>query len=155
MYNLEFKLEKKDFLNLSNDLLEIQRYKKSHRINSAIVVFFTFWICIILIKGWISIAYGTLISGLIINIITTKTGEAMYHHEKAADLNHKFEFKQNGFSHNTCDLLTEYEYNDIKELYDTRNSVIMYLYKKIMIFIPKRTIKNIKLYEFIKDKTCL
>jgi hypothetical protein len=151
MYNLEFELEKKDFLNLGRDLLTIKKYNKPYLINGGIALILIYTISIIIFKNWMSIVYATLIPFLVLYGIQNN-GQTMYKAAKDAGLNRKFVFGDSSFSIETGGSAANYSYTDIKELYNTSNNVI-FVCKHILLFVPKNRTVNINLYDFLRRKS--
>ena len=156
MYNLEFDLNKNDFINLGRDLLCIPRFRNQYLFSLIFCILILYALNLLFFKDLTLFLEISAFSIFIyLYIIMMQSGNAMYKAAKELGLHRKFEFKDQDFIglHDGC--TSTYAYTSIKELYETKNSIIMCLSKQLILFIPKRIIQNVKIYDFLKQKTGL
>lgn len=151
MYNLEFDLEKRDFIQLGVDLLSIKKYNKKYITNGSIAIVLIYLISILIFRNAMSIVYATLVSLLVLFSILNN-GQSMYKIAKDSGLNRKYIFDDTNFSVDSNGIVIRYAYSDIKELYNTKNNII-FVCKQDLLFVPKNRTVNINLYDFIKRKS--
>ena len=162
MYDFDFELTEKDFIGFGRDIMTIPRIRNMNLLICVLIFLFTFLLACMTLNNKVEIIVIAIILLALIPCTMIlqgiNTGKINYKANNKFGYSRKMHFDDSGITIDTGKSTTNINWNGIVEVYNKKNTILLFQTGLLAIIIPKRIFSTeqeiTEFFEYVKQRQC-